>query len=87
MLACVGDAADDDVVDAAEQDPEHRLGVAARVARVGRRVDVLGEQLDERRERDAQLERVVLGEPAVLAHEHARVAELPRLDDRARTAR
>ena len=42
------------------------------VGGVGGGGDVLGEQLDERRERDPQLERVVLGEAAVLAHEHAR---------------
>ena len=79
MLGRVGDAADHDVVDALEDHAEHRLGVAARVGRVGRGRDVLGEQLHERRERDAQLERVVLRQPAVLAHEHARVAELTRV--------
>ena len=73
-LVGVGDAPDDDVVDALEQHREHRARVALRV--VG--VDVAREQIDERRERVAQLGVVLLGEPPVLAHEHARVADRAR---------
>ena len=49
-------------------------GVALRV--VG--VDVAREQVDERGERVAQLVVVQLGQPPVLAHEHARVADALR---------
>ena len=58
-------------MDAVEQHGEHRARVALRV--VG--VDVAREQVDERRERVAQLVVVQLGEPPVLAHEHARVTD------------